>query len=188
MNYVKFQPVIHGEYGITEYPTVPNKVSFLSGQFINQSLPNPLIFEVTVPPNASPGHLLGSMIPVASKAFINALHSAGVDNIQALPAILRNKAAKFEWTDYYALNIIGLIDCADMSASNFDPIIGTGALPPLVAFDEIVLIGSKIGQYKMFRVSQSPIDMFMATTVLDSLISHKPPGGWGITTSPVVVR
>lgn len=187
MTYFKFQPDIHGVYGIADYPSVPNNVSFVAGQLI-QPLPQPLVFIVTNPPDHPPGHLMGSMIPVASTQFVEALKAAHVDNVQTFSAVLRNLATGQEWHDYVALNIVGLLDGADMSVSIYDTIIGSDALPPLVSFQELVLARAKIEHHLVFRIVQSPIDMFMADSVRNELIARKPTGGWGVTTTEVKSR
>lgn len=185
MTYFKFQPDIHGEYGIADYPPVPDNVSFVAGQLIMQPLPQPLVFSVTNPSDRPPAHLLGSMIPVASTQFVDVLRAAHVDNLQTFPAVLRNLETGQEWHDYFALNIVGLLDGADMTVSTYDSIIDSDALPPLVSFRELVLDRAKISRYLVFRIVQSPIDMFMADSVRNELIARKPAGGWGVTTTAV---
>src|SRR5215208_790718 len=138
MPYFRFQPDIYGEYGITDYPDVPTGVSFVAGRVISEALPLPLEFSVSNPANVPPRHLLGGMIPVASAQLVESLHAAGVDNLQTFPAVLRNEEAGLTWTNFLAFNIIGLVDAADMSASEFDTILpggdGDDELPALVGF------------------------------------------------------
>ena len=188
MTYFKFQPDIHGIYGIADYPSMPNNISFVAGQVIAHSLSEPLVFTVTNPPDCPPKHLLGSMIPVASRQFVEALRAAHVSNMQTFPAVLHNIETGQKWHDYLALNIVGLLDGADMRASVYDTIIGGDALPPLVSFSELVLARASVENHLVFRIVQSPSEMFMAGSVRDEQIARKPREGWGVTTTEVTLR
>ncbi|MCK6528885.1 hypothetical protein L6R50_15425 [Myxococcota bacterium] len=185
MAYFKFQADVHGEHGIAEYPVVPDDVSFVAGRVITRPLPHLLRFIVSHPATHPPGHLLGSMIPVASRPLLDSLIQAGVNNIQTFPAVLRNQDTGEEWANYFAMNIVGLVDGADMASSVYDTVMEGDGLPPLVDFTDLSLADAKVGVHLLFRVVQSPIDMFMADSVRSRLIAARPAGGWGVTTTEV---
>jgi hypothetical protein len=52
------------DYAIAEYPDLGPDISFLKGSIIDATFREPLIFEVSGPPDSRPGHLLGRAIPV----------------------------------------------------------------------------------------------------------------------------
>jgi hypothetical protein len=68
------------------------------------------------PGNLSPFYW-SLQVPLIRHDLLDALKSAGVDNIQTFAAVLRDTAAGKEHTDYSALNILGLVSAADLSKS-----------------------------------------------------------------------
>ena len=171
--YFKFEPAIHGEYGIARYPELPPDISFLAGRAISEPLPRPLVFSVSNPADVPPQHLVGTMIPVASQALLDALQAAGVDTLQRFAAVLRNDVTGQCWTDFFAFNLLGLVDAVEGRASPSEP---------------LVLAQAKVAPHRMFRAAHNPLEVFISEGVRSELIRRRPPEGWGVTTTEVPVR
>jgi hypothetical protein len=121
-----------------------------------------------------------------STLFIEALRSAGVDNFQTFPALLRNEATNTEWLGYHAFNAIGLVDAIDAGESKGDTImLGDDMVPPLIDYTKLVFAEPKTMGMLMFRLVQSPGDLFVRDAVKDRLLTMKPQEGWGITSFKV---
>jgi hypothetical protein len=125
------------------------------------------------------------MIPVASGQLVGALQSAGVDNLQTFAAVLRNEAAGLSWSDYFAINVIGLIDPVDEAESEFHEIIGGSVVPALGEYKKLTFLESKAAGHHLFRIVQSPGDLYAGDRIRSALIERRPAEGWGITTTEV---
>jgi len=99
--------------------------------------------------------LYSQPIPLFSRRLVDALIKAGVHNLQTYETVLTN----FEGDNppprdhYLAVNIIGLIDAADMKKS----VIGAGSKEELFAtdFDSLVIDEKKPRGMLMFRLAQN---------------------------------
>ncbi|MFC1611735.1 hypothetical protein ACFL6C_12305, partial [Myxococcota bacterium] len=60
---------------------------------------------------------LSSGIPVFSKKLLEAFRSAGVDNLDAYEVVLTDPESGQAWDDYFAVNIVGTVQCAKMDES-----------------------------------------------------------------------
>jgi hypothetical protein len=185
--YYIIEPDNFDNYGVTRNPPLDDDISFIDGVLL-ANVPSPLVFEVNYPTAARPPHLLGDTIPVISDVLLRVLRDAGVDNFQAFVAILRNPATHSEWKDYWALNVIGQLDAANMQASTFDIIMegdAEGVESPLVAFDTLVLDEKKTSNALMFRLTQSPDTLLWHDRVLEHVVAATPTGGWGFDATEV---
>lgn len=178
MVYCRLKQSYNSKFWVTEGPGLDER--FLSGKLITTSIPEPVVFGVSGPADASPGHFLGDTIPVVSKQFIEILTGLGIDNFQTFSAVLRDKESGKEWSDYFAFNVVGLLDTADMRSSSADVIMGGGATPELVDFETLVIDLSKTRGQLMYREMRSPDLLIVDAKVRDSLVGNKPPSGWGV--------
>ena len=108
--YYQIKSDIYSDFRVTRNPRLPPSVSFIKGLRILDPLPRPMPFEVNYPDQ--PPHLVGNTIAVISEQLRQALQSLAVDNFEAFPATLRNPTTGAEWTDYWALNVLGLVAAA----------------------------------------------------------------------------
>ncbi|TNE50030.1 MAG: hypothetical protein EP343_09940 [Deltaproteobacteria bacterium] len=53
-------------------------------------------------------------ISIASQAFVDALHEAGVENVVSYDAVLETVDEEIKYTGYKAINIIGLVKIAEL--------------------------------------------------------------------------
>jgi len=180
------EPDNEADYGITRNPAV--SVSFFTGKAIASSLPEPLVFQVDHPLDVAPPHFLGDRIPVCSRLLLGVLEAARVGDIQSFPAVLENPAAGARWTDYVAINVIGLRAAARLDQSTFDTLMGGDAqsgIPPLLAFHELVLDAAKLEGCLLCRLAESPSTLLIHDSVNAYIDAHAPPDGWGFDTIEV---
>ena len=92
-----------------------------TGHLIDQTEQNLSVLEFiceTLPTGYFPDYAVSDFgCPIVSKRLKNLLDKSGVDNIEYFPASIIEKAGKTPNSDYYALNIIGLVDCIDTENS-----------------------------------------------------------------------
>ena len=85
--------------------------------------------------------------------LIQALIEVGVDNLQLFPALVADSAKKIEHTNYKAVNIVGVIACANMGAST---LMGTSDSEMIdVDFDALVIDEAKTGGVLLFRMAEA---------------------------------
>jgi hypothetical protein len=187
--YYEIRPDVYAMYGITRGPQLPRSVEFTGGTPIVEPLPAPLLFDVDYPQGEQPGHMLGRIVPVVSRLLVEALTRAGVDNYQIFPALLRNPDTGSQWSDYFAFNVVGLVDAVAAQSSTYDVIMpGEEEIPPLLDYTRLVFARSKTLDMPMFRLLQNPPQLFLLDRVQAALASVSPPGGWGITIFEVPVE
>lgn len=104
---------------LAKIPSVDG-INWSLGRQFNKPIPAP--FEVTLDAEGD-----GMMMPMFKRKalifrddMLEALASAGVDNLEFYPAVLTDPASGRKWTDYKAVNIIGLVACADFEQSEWE--------------------------------------------------------------------
>ena len=118
-----------------------------------------------------------------SNSFINALRNAGIVNLQCFPAVIKSSVDETIWNDYQAVNIIGKIACADLTASQSTHIMDRPGndTTPLVAFEDLKVDPSRVGDALLFRLAESPGVILIAESVVKHLRSIHSDNEWGIT-------
>jgi hypothetical protein len=190
--YYTFESDFLSNWDVNAGPKLAIEISFSLGESISpESLPK-LVFEVDWPPGEQPSHFLDYDIPLASQRLIETLKNVGVDNIETFPALLNNTVTGESWRGYFALNVLGALDVANMKESKYhNPFEkeceGLGVT--FVEFDELVLDKAKVGKCKelMFRVKEDG-QLIAHERVIDYLSAHVPDGGWGIDVTEVSVK
>ena len=179
----QLQPDIFGKYVPKLSQKLPEAISFISGAIITDSLPTPLIFATRHSEKEQPQGLHGMVVPVMSNSFINALRDAGIANLQCFPAEIRSTVDETIWKNYQAVNIIGKIACADLTASQSTHIMDRPGndTTPLVAFEDLKVDPSRVGDALLFRLAESPGVILIAESVVKHLRSIHSDNEWGIT-------
>lgn len=188
--YHHIEPDNFAKFGVTENPSLPDEVSFIDGQPMNISLPNPLVFMVNYPARSEPPHLLGDTIPVFSALLVETLKAAGVDNFEVFPAVLKNPKTGKEWNGYFAFNALGIMAAANLSESKYDTLMKgdpEGVETPLVGFHTIVLDKAKVQDLLMLRLAESPEVLLVHDTVMNQIVANRPASGWGFDATEVDV-
>lgn len=175
------------DYGIQSYATPDTDISFLTGKRIEQEIPL-LNFKVDFPSGFSLPHLLTGGITLVSQKMVHLLKEAGIKNIQTFPVALHNPATGESWNDYVALNILGLVEAADLESSECTVIMEGDELNlPLLAFQSVSLVRKKLNDLLLFRMAESPATIIIHRKIVDLLMLNKPEGGWGIVLTEVTV-
>jgi hypothetical protein len=135
--------------------------------------PPPVPVQVELNPEF-PGEMMpmfDSGILLFSNRMLEALAAAGVDNLDSYDAVIRDPASGKSWTDYKAVNIVGVVACADLSKSKWSAPGGT----PLVDadFDALVIDEKKAGDALMFRLAECVTAIVIHEKVRRSLEEHR---------------
>jgi hypothetical protein len=143
---------IHPRTTLKKHASVP-RGPWYRGQEITYRIKEPLVYGLDP---GYPGALLPlyeSEAPIMREDLLDALKSSGVDNLQLFAAILKDPKTKQEYTNYKAVNVIGLVAAADMAKST------TMGLPnPALfgqTFDSLTIDEKKAGGALLFRLKES---------------------------------
>ena len=91
-------------------------------------------------------------IPIFREDLVQALSEAGVDNLQVFPAVLVPPRGEQVGT-YRAVNILGLVKCADLEKSEYDDITGTGMIA--MSFRKLVIDEKAARDLPLFRLAEA---------------------------------
>lgn len=180
--YYELEPHYLEDYGIRENPDLDIDDSFCDGKWLAGPLPE-MRFRGNFPTGYKLPHLTGNIVPLVSEQLLQAFRDVGVDNFQSFPAIIVNPETGEEWRSHSAFNVLGILRAADMGASEFDELMGgdpSGSIPPLVAFNRLVIDGTKTHGLMLFRLEESPSTMIVHETVVNHLKANRPSAGWKI--------
>ena len=137
----------------------------------------PYRFEMSVDEGEKP--LFHSWYPgsnIMQQAMVDALHSAGVDNLQVFPAEVKLEGSGDDVPGFVVVNIVGAVACADMSKSNAQP------LADVSYFHDLVIDSKKTRDLLMFRVAESSMLVLVHEKVAKQLEAAKLAG---LTLTPV---
>ena len=137
---------------IGRYPRLPLELSWFGGRRINDALPNPLEFELLVDSGQWMPAFFASGIPLMRVDLITALEEAGVSNLDCYDARIVDPRDGRVFTDYRAVNVIGVIASADMEQSQYDRSNPSRLID--VDFNSLALNESKAGGQLLFRLAE----------------------------------
>lgn len=86
-------------------------------------------------------------IPLFSNRLVTVLQSGGINNLQCFDGGVRQPDGTLHLS-YQAVNIVGLVACADLNRSIFLP----GNHPPLMEFRKLVISTKKAVGHEFFRL------------------------------------
>ena len=128
-------------------------ISWMLGQPVVFEGPFPITYVLDDEYDGTPKALYAKAHPVMRDDLAQALTDAGVDNLQMFPAILEDREAGKQYTNYKAFNVVGLVSCADMDASR---LMGTSASRMGDAdFDRLIIDESRTDGLLMFRLAEA---------------------------------
>lgn len=171
---------------ILRSPAAVEALDFLRGTTIVDPPPSPWVFEVDFD-GAAPPHLLGGPIPFASQRLLHVLAEAGVDTIQAFPAVLQARGGG-EFRQHAVLNVIGLVDATDLEASVGTVLAEGEEGPTRIDFDRLVLSPGQARGLPMFRLFHDPAMLLVDDRVMALLHAQRPKEGWGFAALEVETR
>lgn len=143
-------------------------VDFLGGQpFDGSHEPPPVRFDLDT-------DIEGRRMPtlfhvpalVARRELYDVLLAAGVDNVEAVPAVVTDPETGAEWHDYLLLNVVGRVAAADLGASEAAEL-GEG----MHVIDRLVLDPARAPDALVFRLDEDPVLVIVADTVHDRLLA-----------------
>jgi hypothetical protein len=144
-------------------------ISFISGHALAvvPEAPLPFVMEVDADEDGTP------MTPVMPAYFsesslmhenlVAALRAAGVDNLQLLPAVIRNPETGQQHTDYVVVNVIGLVSCANIDESRTEP------LADVHYFHDLVIDPTRVGDLLLFRLAESQMEIIVHERVAEAI-------------------
>lgn len=165
------------EIGIAEPEGLPIELSFMRGAVIKTPL-KPMTFTTKAAARDSLPDFSGGSIPVMSQRFIDLLINAGVDNLQTFPIVVKSEIDGTTWDGFCAVNILGLIQCADLAASDY-----TEIFHGLYDFDVLAIDTARTNGALLFRLQESPSTIIMHKTIGKYLMEHDPDqqlSGWDV--------
>lgn len=136
---------------IGESPDLPGG-AWMDGQPIQYDVPEPLVFSLNPEYPGKLCSMYDESILLMSSDLVGAIKTAGVDNIQCFRAVVRDLVNKKDYSNYQAVNILGLVSCADMEKSE---LMGTSDSALIdVDFHSLVIDESKAGGALLFRLAE----------------------------------
>ncbi len=109
--------------------------------------------------------------PIFHRRLVEVIQAAGVDNLQVYPAVLQIEATGDRISDaYQAVNVIGLVSCADMEESEAEPIAGSHF------FLNLKIDPEQTQGMLMFRLAEQPIEIVVHERVADAIRAANFPG------------
>jgi len=170
MSYYELVASTDQDTGVTRNPPLPDTVFFQAGEWIDESLLEPLVFQCNNTANDPPPDFSKRIIPVLSQRFLSRLQAAGVDNLQTFRAELVNPTTGERWTDFHTVNIIGAIPCAYLTRSRY-----TAISAGMIEFDEIVLDAGLTREALLFRLAESTRRIIVHSQVIEHLVDRDDP-------------
>lgn len=148
---------------------------WFSGAAMNYDISGPLVFTVD---QDSVGKEMCAIYtgayPLYRIDFIEALEEAGVDNLELYDAHVINPLDGKTYDNYKAVNILGLISCANLDES---VMMGDSDSELLdMDFDELSIDEEKAGGALFFRLAENVTAIIVHKTVVDIVKSKNIPG------------
>lgn len=104
-------------------------------------------------------------VPLFSTRMLQALASVGVRNLETYAAEIQSPEGEV-YENYRAVNIVGLVSCANMQLSQYLP----DTEPPLVEFLKLVIDESRAMDQDLFRLAESALYILVSEKVRAALL------------------
>jgi hypothetical protein len=131
-----------------------NGPPWMTGEVITANVARPFVFRLVPEYPGKMKPMYEGTVLLMNDDLVQALESAGVDNLQKFPAVITDEVKGQRYTNYTAVNIVGTIRCADMAASErMDPDDDEDLIN--VDFDSLVIDEKKAGGALLFRLAES---------------------------------
>jgi len=151
----------------TNYPQ--QEVNFISGTLIKHELEQPLVYTTSAKAGDAMIDFSKGSVTLMSKRFLEILKGAGVDNLQVFPAIIKSEKDDTIWSDYFAVNVIGIVACADLNKSIYDEI-----MPGHYGFDTLAIDAKKAEGKFLFRLHEHCPTLIVHNSVLKYIVDNDP--------------
>jgi hypothetical protein len=142
---------------------------------ISETVPEPLVYTLSPDYPGSPKAMYyEKSIPVMREDVINVLMGVGVNNIQFFDAIIYDPVTNKRYDNYKAYNIIGLVACADMLASELMKT--SESLMTDTDFHALVIDESKTNGMLLFRLAENVSAIIVHKKVKNAIEAENIPG------------
>jgi len=148
---------------------LPVELDFMGGDLITMPVDNPMVFTTNGKAGDVMRDFLKSSFTIMSKRFLKMLQGAGVDNLQTFPVIIKSTEDETIWDDYFGVNILGLISCADLSKSTY-----TEIMPGHYRFRELAINPEKAKGTLLFRLQEHIPTIIMEGSVGRYIMEQDP--------------
>ena len=149
---------------------VPRGETWSMGRRFSVPPPEPIEFEMMATHNDRLLEFRKSSPPLMSSRLLTAFRKSGVDNVDVYRTVITHPTTGFQTTDYFAVNIIGLVAAADMDNSNLLGGNEEGLLD--VDFEGVRIDPGKAAGLLMFRLAESTNGIVVHGSVRDSLLAQ----------------
>jgi hypothetical protein len=143
--------------------------SLTDGVVLPADTPVPFEFEMEVDRDAAGARAEPRMdaffpnVSLMHRSLVEAMAAAGADNLQTFPAVVLDGESGRRYEDYVVANVVGLVSCADMEASESEP------LADLHFFHDLVIDPRRAAGRAVFRLAESTIDVIVQERVAAAL-------------------
>lgn len=149
-------------FEIAGHTALSARFDWVAGAAFEQPYPNET-FVLQGSRGAAWPEFFDTSIPVMSQRLIDALRASGVANVEVYPVTLETSDGGRR-TDYSAVNVIGVCDAVDWSASEHQVRRGKPRVTGAVAID-----AARVGERAAFRLPCSPRFIVLAARVAERL-------------------
>jgi len=166
------------DFGINRPDDLPASLCLINGSTINDPIDNPFVFQTKAAKGDIPPDFWGNSFPAMSGRFIALLEEAGVNNLQKFPAVVKSEIDGTVWDDYFLVNILDSIQCADLSKSIY-----TEIFPGNYDFEDLAIDSEKIKDTLLFRLEESPSKIIIHKSVGKYIMENDPDEiikGWDV--------
>ncbi|MBN1186640.1 MAG: hypothetical protein JXR90_15420 [Spirochaetes bacterium] len=151
------------------------RVPWTMGVMYRREVPQPLICNLNPKRGPKLRDLYLIDIPLFSNRFVKLLEDNGVSNLQCFNGGVREPDGTLH-DNYKAVNIVGLIACADLEKSEYI----SGSEPPIMEFTKLVIDEAKIGEHEFFRVQENSLYILVSES-LKNVIEQSDLKGFSLT-------
>ena len=154
---------------VAEEPDLPGG-TWMKGRRLEIAVPEPLEFRVDEDYSGEPPALSEELgIPILREDLLEALHGAGVDNLEVFRAVVRDPANDCEYGNFLAFNIVGLVSATNWDESKTLDSNDSEAVD--VDFASLVIDGAAAGDLKLFRLAEAVNAIVVHESVKDAVES-----------------
>jgi hypothetical protein len=100
---------------------------------------------------------------IMSNRLVSILQSLGVDNLQTFPAVIKNKQTDELINNFLVINVIGMVSCANVAASESTP------LADVNFFNKLVIDPKRARGLFMFRLAESRMDIIVIDKIAKAI-------------------
>ncbi len=162
---------------ISTEPQLPDDENWWLGKRLVIEPSGPLVYQIDEDDEGSLVPFYEELdAPLMSELLIDALRSAGVDNLDTYDAVIRETRTGREHHGYKAVNIVGLVKAADESSNTED--LGLGDEDGLIAtwFEDLVVSEARARGLMLFRLAESVSTILIHKRVKEHIEAASIPG------------